>query len=313
MSAFVRRAQFNVAKLEMQLENARKEVIRQREYDIIRAQKMAERITMRNVVKKAARSENLQQIRIETSCVLMSLCVKSNLSYTLNIHEAFMEWKKVTEFAPKTNLYQKAYRFIQETLLQEEKSEKSIPIYAKTLTGDIISLMYNPHYDKRDLQLQLQTIDPTHFPISSTNIVRLSEDPTAPVNAEEIVGLFQHGAKLVYYSPYSKDHVGRGYYSEYGPSICYAFYIKKEGINRSKEYGILFDIPINLYYYPETKMIETKQVIAKPFPLDKLREMIAMYIPVIHNVLPYNRNNTTLTEEAQEELIAIFNTVRRDN
>lgn len=311
MSGFVRRAQRNLLKAELCLQKAREELTRQLELDVIRAQKKAERIAAKKAEEKALRDANPLRIRMETSHLLLTLCVKRNLQYTNTLFETYVEWKKTVEFAPKTNLYQKTSRFLQETFPEEEK-ENAIPIYAKTMTGELIPLNYYPHSDKRNLQLQLQQVDPEQFPLGSTNIVRLSDDPSAPIQQEEIFGILQHSTKFVTYARYTDDQVQFGFTSENGPCISYQFYVIPVGIVSLVSSQLKYSTPFHIYYYPEKKLVDIAKISFHPQPLENLAEKIHnKSITITTGSYPYSFK-AGLTQEAAEEMAIVFQTVLRD-
>lgn len=309
MSGFVKRAQRHVLNAELRLEVARKELARQLELDVVRAQKKAEHIAAKKAQEKATRDANPQRIRMETTYLLLTICVKRNLRYTDQLYEQYTEWKKVREFAPKTNLYQKVYRFLGETFPEEEEKENAIPIYAKTMTGELIPLNYHPHSDKRDLQLQLQQVDPNQFPLGSTKLVRLSEDPSEPVKEEEIFGILQRVTKLVNYIVHNNDQVNTGFTPENGPCICYQFYVIPAGVVSVAGSVFKYSTPFQMFYYPEKKLVDIAYISTRPQPLENLSEKIQKAsIMASTDSYPY-RYKTSLTQEAAEEIVTLFQTV----
>jgi hypothetical protein len=313
MSGFVRRAQRNLLKAELRLKEAREELTRQLEWDVVRAQKKAERIAAKKAEEKAARDANPQRIRMETTYLLLTICVKRNLQYTDKLFQMYVEWKKTMEFAPKTNLYQKVSCFLRETFPEEdEEKENAISIYAKTMTGELIPLNYYPHSDKRILQLQLQKIDPEQFPLGSTNIVRLSEDPSAPVQQEEIFGILQHSTKLVTYARHVDDQVKFGFNPENGPCISYQFYVIPAGLVSLAGSELKYSTPFHIFYYPEKKLVDIENISFHPHPLENLAEKIRKTtIMASTDSYPY-RYKAGFTQDATEEMVTLFQTLLHD-
>jgi len=307
-SGFVRRAERKIAKLEIQLEAARNELARQIELDVVRAQQKVERIAAKRVEKKAARDANPERVFRETKMLLLSLCVDRNLRCTDEMVAAFLQWKTAVEFPPKTNRYQKAIQF-----LKEREEDKGVPIFAKTMTGELIPLVYHSDRDKRDLLLQLEEVDSEQFPLGSTNIVRIADDPSKPVEAEEIFGLYKNGATLVRYAgdgPFSKDMVRFGFTRNTNNKlcVCYNFSILPEGIVPHQRMKIDYSERIMFEYYHETQEI-TCYGISNVYPLSEIRELVKN---IRIRSYKYTSDYTTLTEQAQDDLIAVFETLRRD-
>jgi hypothetical protein len=148
-SGIVRRAELNVRKAELLLEKAHKELARQIELDVIRAKEREERKAAKKLEKKAERDANPDLVYLQTKLLLFTYCVEHNLRCTDEIVSSFIQWKKTIEFPPNTNRYQKATQFFQ-------KKEEEIPIFAKTMTGELIPLVYHSVRNIRDLLLQLR-------------------------------------------------------------------------------------------------------------------------------------------------------------
>lgn len=303
MSGFVRRAQRKVAKLEAQLAAARAEVARQKELDVQRAAAKATRAEERKAQKRAARAADPQRIRLETMKILMDMCIKQNLKCDASMVDQYMAWKQTIEFPPNTNLYQKCTRFVNETFPEEA----GIPIYAKTLTGELIPLVYHSHHDSRDLLLQLQILSPEEFPLGSTTIARLCEEEEAkpPVKEGDLFGLFHHGAKVVSYCPYSNDSV---YLHKYEPTVAivYSFQIKPEGLIRGPELGLQRPLSLSLHYSSEKQAISFRAELMRPLS----------DLPVILQALSLFEYDTyysySLTDQAQKEVMDLFEAIRRD-
>lgn len=313
MSGFVRRAERKVISAERCLEAARKELARQIELEETREREKAERMAEKKAREKAARNANPSRIRMETSYVLLRICMKRNLIYSASLLERYFEWKKVTEFPSYFNLYKKLDRFLRETFPEEERKENAIPIYAKTMTGELIPLSYHAHYDQRDLQFQLQCIDPDQFPVGSTRVVRLSDDPTAPVEENEIFGLYQSSTKFVRFSQYGcEDQVLAGYIPENGPCICYTFWVEPTAMVSINGSDLKHSKNFYIYHYPEKNKVDLHHITTNPTSLEKLGEKIAnVKISIATSTYPYQWKGS-LTQEAAEELAALFQMVRRN-
>lgn len=305
MSGFVRRAQRKVEKLEALLSEARAEVARQIELDVERAAAKVVRDAEKKAQQKAARAANPERIRRETMTVLMKLCVKENLTCDASTVNRYMEWKKTVEFPPNTNLYHKCARFVKEAIL--DKTE-AIPVYAKTLTGELIPLVYHPHHDSRDLLIQLEQISPEEFPIGSTSITRLcdEEDAKTPVKEGDLFGLFQHGAKVVSYSRHTADKVECPYLSQH-TLIVYELRINPDGLVRGPQLRLTHSLPITLYFCPESQTISTRWEQAHQ-PLSELNNLLQSI-----TIYDFKTNYSfSLSDQAREEVIAIFHAIRRD-
>lgn len=292
MSGFVRRAQKKIATLENQLEAARIELARQMELDVVRAQRKASR----EIVKKG-----------DIKRLLFKLCIERNILYSEQLFENYTEWKKVTEFDHGSNRYTKMLRFLQENV----SDKNGIPIYAKTMTGELVPLVYHVGYDKRDLQFQLQTVDPEQFPMGSTNIVRLREDSSEPVKEGEVFGIFQHITRCVHYAVYYEDRVLPGITSANYPGIYYRFYVEPEGFTRCSELDIPCINTIDFDYYPDLKRFNYGNRLAELCPIERLDEVV-QHVRISVQLYP-TTYPSHLTQKAQEELIALIHTMRRDN
>lgn len=292
MSGSVRRAQKKIAKLENQLEAARIELIRQQELDVARAQRKA----AREIVKKG-----------DIKRLLFKLCIERNILYSEQLFQNYTEWKKVTELDHGSNRYTKMVRFLQENV----SDKNGIPIYAKTMTGELIPLVYHVGYDKRDLQFQLQTVDPEQFPIGSTNICRVVEDSSEPVKEGEIFAIFQHITQYVNYAVYYEDRVLPGISPDNYPGIYYRFYVEPEGFTRCSELDIPCINTIDFDYYPDLKRFNYGPRLVEPYLIERLDEVVKnvpIYVQIYPTIYPSH-----LTQKAQEELIALIHTMRRDN
>lgn len=240
----------------------------------------------------------------KTANLILYACLKRNQRYSTELAHTFVQWKSNTEFPSKTNLYQKIIRFFQERVL-----EKSIPIFAKTMTGELIPLEYRPYCDKRDLLEQLDRIDSDQFSFGSTNIVRLVEDPTKPVEEGEIFALFQHDIQTVQYTDVQWcDDANVSIHD--GPSISYTIKIKSNCFIHSVNgyVGVSQDQVIILDHLFEKNMIMSYNAcfVAGQCSLDQIHELVrAIY---------YNSMDGRyyLTESAQDDLITLFNIIRRD-
>lgn len=304
MSGFVRRAQRKVAQLEAQLIAARAEVARQQELDVTRAAAKVTRIQERKEQKRAERAADPERIRNETTNVLYTICVKKNLKCDPSMVDAYMAWKQTIEFPPKTNLYEKCSRFIQETIPVAE----GIPIYAKTMTGELIPLVYHPHHDSRDLLLQLQQISPEEFPVGSATLARLCEEEelSAPIKEGDIVGLIQNGAEVVSYRALSMDRVGYSYHSRH-VEISYDFQVKPEGLVRGVQLKLKYPLSLSINYIPELNAVSTHWSRIH-VPIDEFDQMLRGI-----SLYDYTTNHSyNLTDQARQEVIAVFQAIRRD-
>lgn len=305
MSGFVRRAQRKVEKLEALLKDARAEVARQIELDVERAAAKVVRDAEKKAQQKAARAANPERIRLETTTVLMKLCVKENLTCDASTVDYYMEWKKAVVFPPNTNLYHKCARFVKEAML--DKTE-AIPIYAKTLTGELIPLVYHPQHDSRDLLIQLEQISPEEFPIGSTSITRIcdEEDAKSSVKEGDLFGLFQHGAKVVSYSRHVTDKVEFYSLSQH-TLIVYELRISPDGLVHGKKRGLRNSLPLTLYFCPESQTISTRW--------DQAHQPLSELPILLQSTTLYDfdtRYFFSLSDQAREEVISIFHVIRRD-
>lgn len=338
MSIFLRRAQRIVEKLEARLVWARAEVERQIQLDVKReaekAKKEAERAEKakerkaqraarkaewdakkpeRDAAKKAATKAFYEahpgQMRLESFHLLMSICLEKGLKCDASTADAYMAWKSAQEFPPNTNRYQKCMRFINERILPTDEPSTGITIYAKTMTGELIPLVYHPHRDARDLLTQLELISPQEFPIGSTSISRLCEEEEAntPVKEGDIFGLFQHGATLVSYKPqYASEDVFLSYDNE-RIMIQYYVFVKSDGFVQDPPQENMIDQRLTLYYFPEDKTIATQW--------DTTRKPLAEAKDLLRHFTVYQQmigESFALTDQAQEEIMSVFDAIRRD-
>lgn len=348
MSGFVRRAQRKIANLEAQLAYAHRRLAREIELDVERAAVKAKKAAVkaaaaaerkakraaekaardatkgdRAAERRAARQANPRRVRLETFHVLMTLCLKDNLACTMDTVDAYMEWKKTVEFPPKTNLYQKCTRFLKETVRDETVA---VPVYAKTMTGELIPLVYHHQHDTRYLLLQLERINPEEFPIGSTILRHISDDPSSPVQEGDLFGLFRHNATRVYYES-DREEFAEFYPSEDRVVVEYSLMVRANGFDNYREetdeteeetdetedeedvskYRERCQQRILLYYSPEQQTIITGMNRIY-FPLSEMRTMLRELQFYDNMYCTHYR----LTEQAQEEMIAIFEAVRRD-
>ena len=328
MSIFVRRVQRNIEKLEEKLAYAHRRLEREIERDVERAAIKAQRAEAKAALaaekraaraeakaardatkgdraaeKRAARHANPRRVALETFNVLMILCLEDNLRCTMETVNAYMEWKKTVEFPPRANLYQKCERFLRNTILKETAE---VPIYAKTMTGELIPLLYHPHHDSRDLLIQLEKIDPEEFPIGSTTLTRLCEDATTPVMEGDIYALFRHNAQMVSYQAYRQDNV------EFIPSddhvvIRYDLKVRADAFGYDPNLADIDDTYFALYYSPEHQTVSVHRE-RNYRPLHEIRDVLReqpLYESRTGNVY-------RVSDRAQEEIIAVFEAIRRD-
>ena len=328
MSIFVRRTQHKIAKLESQLAAARTRLAYEIELDVERdarkarkaaakAAAAAERRAARAAAKaaraatrgdpvaerRAARQADPRRVRLETFYVLMTLCLKDNHACTMDTVDAYMEWKKTVEFPPNTNLYQKCIRFRNETMRDETIA---VPIYAKTMTGELIPLVYHPHHDSRELLIQLHQISPEEFPIGSTMIRRLCDDPSVPVQEGDVFGLFRHNATLVYYEPH-RHEVAELERTFDRVIVEYDLKIRSAGFNCDPDHEVRSQDLLTLRYAPERQTISTSRN-GIHRSLRDIRDALREWQAFDYMVGDYY----TLNEQAQEEIVAVFEAIRRD-
>lgn len=308
MTGFVRRAQRKVAKAEAQLAAARAELARQQVLDVDRLRLRAERAAAKKEAKRALHAANPQLAYDELYPLMISVCKDMMIRYQPSMASEFLEWKKVTEFPPKTTRYDKFVRFINEVV--KAPAEHPIPIVAKLMTGELIPLEYQPRHDKRHLLVQLAKISPEEFPLGSVNITRLCEDPSVPVKEGDVFGLFQNGAKHVSYLHRSNERmISWSHDKKYGPSICYHFqalpsctiYLNGQKAMHARHFC--------LYYYPRDQLVSKDSYTTPCYVHELIDNLRSKYIgePWEAHVSRY-----TLTEDALVELCAIFEAIRME-
>ena len=301
MSGFVRRAQRKVAKLEAELEAARAELARQIELDVTRAAQKAERVVAQKQARRAARAarhaEHPEEALSEAMGLLMDVHLKRGLRFNPACAEEFIRWKREAEFPPNTNLYQKVVQFIETQ--GDDNEPEPVPVFAKTLIGDLIPLEYRAEHDAQDMLRQLAAFDP-EFRLGTVSIARAEENIGEPVEPSEIFFMYQNGTKLVTYrreSDFITHHNRIGYHFTVCPS----------GVTDQRHRDM--DTHVNILYQPETQ--EISDYYHDAVPLSELRQfardLIVGYDHRYDGSIAYY-----LTEEAQEELCAIFEAVRRD-
>lgn len=336
MSKSVQRAQYRVNKIKAILARAEAEVERQIQLDVqrqakkaeiakIKAEQSAEKKKARALAKaerdatkperEAAKKAAIQadyeahpeKLHTELFHLLMSICMEDNLKCNTATVDAYLAWKSTKTFPPKTNRHQKCTQFIRETILTLDQ-QPGIPVYAKTMTGELIPLLYRPTRDSRDLLLQLEQFSRDEFPVGSTILARLydEEDTNTPVKEGDLFGLFQHGASLVSYLPnYASDDVQLSYDGVL--TIRYYLFVKRDGfIHDPKEDGLI-DQRLTLYYFPENQTIAMQW--------DTTRRPVADWRALLRDLMVYQQlvgESFALSNQAQEEIISVFEAIRRD-
>lgn len=232
--------------------------------------------------------------------VILRVCIERNQRYSHKLVEEYIQWEKANEFASNVHLYKKVYFFFKQRVL-----EKNIPIFAKTMTGELIPLLYRPYCDKRNLLEQLEEIDSDLYPFGSTNIFRLVEDPSKPVEEGEIFGIIQHEFHVVRYNFILDDT--SGVIPKNGPYIYYDFKIKAKCFTHD---GNHLDIDHDEVEVSIKHFLDKNTVVTCPsneYPIDRIHEEIGS--------IYFNTNNGDryyINEQAQQELVALFHIVRRD-
>lgn len=321
MSGFVRRAERKVAKLEAELASARAELARQMGLDVERAAAKAARAEKKKAERREARRTYLaefpQMALSEATTILASICHKRGNRFNANMGEQFLAWKRVTDFAPNTNLYQKAVQFLETT--GDENEPEPVPVFAKTMTGDLIPLEYHAEKDSQDLIRQLAEFAPEEFPLGSTVVFRMMDMVDEPVEKSEIFGIFRNDNKLVTYVP-TLDSIHDEYFQG-GHAECaihYHFRIKPEGLaviglsaRALQAPPITRDVTVPIIYYPQSERIRSEYS-GELVPLseleNRLNDMVATREYIDYQTTVMYR----LTKEAQDELRCVFMTVRRD-
>lgn len=336
MSKSVQRAQRRVNKIKAILARAEAEVERQIQLDVERqarkaeiAKRKAELAAEKKKARALAKAErdatkperdaakraaiqadyeaHPEKLRSELFRLLMSLCMDDNLKCNAATVDAYLAWKSTKTFPPKTNRYQKCEQFIRETIMPLDE-QPGIPVYAKTMTGDLIPLLYHPTRDSRDLLIQLEAFSPDEFPVGSTILARIydDEDQKEPVKEGDLFGLFRHGATLVSYEPtYARDDVNLS--SDGAVSIRYYLFVNKNGLINPRNPDLLMDHRITLYYFPEDQTIATQW--------DTTRRSISDWRDLLRSLTVYQylvHESIALTDQAQEEIMAVFEAIRRD-
>lgn len=308
MTGYVRRAQRKLAKAEAQLVAARAELARQQALDVDRLRLRAERAAAKKEAKRTLHAKNPQLAYNELYPLMISVCLEMTIRYQPSLIWDFLEWKKVIEFPPKTNRYEKVIRFINEAV--KARAEHPIPIVAKLMTGELIPLEYQPHLDKRHLQEQLAKISPEEFPIGSVNITRLCDDPRVPVKEGDVFGLFQNGAKYVSYLHRAHEKIISWVFDKkYGPCITYHFQVSPSGAVRLNGDPLTHSNQFHLYYYPRDQLV-SKDNYTTPCPFDQLIDHLrTKHIGHTWEAAAYRY---MLTDDALAELYAIFNAIRME-
>lgn len=315
MSGFVRRAQRKVAQLEAQLEAARAELAHQIELDVARAAEKAKRIAAQQAAKKAERdayyAEHPHAVHTDAMRILLEIHLTRGLRFDPDSVDAFLVWKRETEFPPRTNLYQKAVQFIE----MNQKETEPVPVFAKTMIGDLIPLEYHPERDAQDMLRQLETFDPEAYPLGTVSLGRMEENLGEPVEKSEMFFLFHNGATLVRYSGCAQ-YKGHDYVSDefFDPNhseanIVYIFYVLPQGIQ--SYYPAHYTETVQIDYYPKSQLIGSQYNRGR-VPLSGMREFVRDLIVGYDHTYHNQPRPATLTEQGQEELCAVFDAIRRD-
>lgn len=252
---------------------------------------------------------------VDCADAVFGVCIDLNRRYSHDLVKEYIQWEATAAYPPGVERDDKVRAFFHLRL-----PSPSIPIFAKTMTGELIPLVYRADCDKRHLLKQLETIDAAQFPIGSTDLIRLAES-SMPVEEGEIVGLFQHGIQTVAY-PKQWDVSDVTLY--HGSTIEYCFTIKFSQFTFRGVYGedVDFDddvydehltgdidIKIDLIHYLERGMIGSSRCFGNGeytiYSLDQLHDLEIRYIT--------KEGRYVLKEQARQDLIAMFQVVRRDN
>lgn len=315
MSGFLRRAQRKLADLEARLGAARAEVARQIELDATRTAEKAARAAAQQAAKKAERAayyaEHPHAVHTDAMIILLEIHLKRGLRFDPDSVDAFLVWKRETEFPPRTNLYQKAVQFIE----LNQKMTEPIPVFAKTMIGDLIPLEYHAERDAQDMLRQLETFDPEAYPLGTVSLGRMEENLGEPVEKSEMFFLFHNGATLVRYngcaqyrgSDYVLDEFFDPNHSE--AKIVYIFYVLPEGIQ--SYYPARYTESVQIDYYPTSQLIGNQYNRGR-VPLSGMREFVRDLVVGYDHTQHNQPRPSTLTEQAQEELCAVFDAIRRD-
>lgn len=335
MSKSVQRAQRRVNKIKTILARAEAEVERQIQLDVQRQARKAERAKVkaelsaekkkaralakaerdatkpeREAAKKAAIQADYEahpeKMRAELLHLLMTLCMEKNLKCNAATLDAYLTWKSTQIFPPKTNRYQKCEQFIKEMILPLDE-QPGIPVYAKTMTGDLIPLLYRPTRDSRDLLLQLEAFSPEEFPVGSVILRRLcEEDIRKSVQEGDLFGLIRHDATFVSYEPqYAWEDVQLSYNDIL--VIRYYVLVKKEGFVHNHDQKGLISQRLTLYYFPEDQTLATQWDTTRR-PVADGRDLFRDF--TVYQ--PYAGNSFALSDQAQQEIMAVFEAIRRD-
>lgn len=232
--------------------------------------------------------------------VVLRVCVERNLRYSAELVQEYIQWENATEFTRDVTLYKKVCFFFKQRVLAEK-----IPVFAKTMSGELLPLLYRPYCDKRNLLEQLEEIDQDLYPIGSTNIIRLVEDSTAPVEEGEIFAIIQQEFHAVQYTDlYSGDNPSVTVKD--GPSITYHFKIKPKYFTRESAHldENLDDIHVFLTHFLDKNTVMTS-CFWDEYPIQRLREKISICYSTVEGRYYIN-------QQAQQELVALFHIVRRD-
>lgn len=234
--------------------------------------------------------------------VVLRVCVERNLRYSDELVQEYIRWENSTEFAHNVSLYKKVCFFFKQRVLAEK-----IPIFAKTMAGELIPLQYRPYCDKRNLLEQLEEIDQDLYPIGSTNIIRLVEDSTAPVEEGEVFAIVQQEFHAVQYTNLLSGDSAT-VTVKHGPKITYNFKIKPKYFTRDECGHLdenLEDVDVSLTHFLHKNTVMTSRF-WDVYPIERLHEEIGS---ICYNM---DVGRYYINEQAQQELVALFHIVRRD-
>lgn len=244
----------------------------------------------------AYRLEHPDAALSDTMYVLMKIGFKQGLRCDRALTEQFIQWKNHTEFPPKTNLYQKALQFIQ---MRCEESEP-IPVFAKTMLGDLIPLEYHPDRDAQDMLIQLEKFDPQLYPLGSVSLTRSEENAGEPVEKSEIFFLFHLNNK---HTTYLKQH-----------EVCAKAFLDPDGFHPQVRVSYSFLVDgrlIRLYYFPLTQSLLISTLLCSEdyihpdiLPLNEAREYLLQHLDQMY----VNFNSA----EVITDMFNVFEAIRRD-
>ena len=248
-----------------------------------------------------------------SSNALLQACTRASIPFTLDLHAEFEEWYR-------THPSEEVEEFLAPRL---PPPSQEIPVYVKTLVGDLLLLPYRG--TTQDLACQLAEHDPETYPLHRVTVFPLRDDPTDPVVAEDVFGVFvrpptrciQYIKTSTWYdftrTPWLIYHFTvNGSVALEGTCVQPAArrFAKQPPLELFVSYDVLkksFTVrDYSKHNHTYGKSFHLTPMCPEVISIEELAEMVGFYTsPTLM------ASNYTLTAEAQAELIALYDAVKK--